>query len=484
MSLFPDPKTFISFGPLSITWYAVCIMAGALATTYFGYRDLKKNGYNFETASDLLTGCLLFGIVGARLWYCAFYNLKYYLANPLQILNIMGGGLAIQGGLVAGAIFVFVYCYRRKMNFVRMGDCIAPHILLAQVFGRWGNFVNQEAYGTVVSASFYNGWPKFISDQMFINGAYRLPTFFMESVGCLIGWLLIVFVYKKFVNYKRGDLIYAYLVWYGAIRFYIEGFRTDSLMIGPLRSAQVTSVIFMIVGFMGLFGLLRKLVKNPKPVILLDLDGTIVDSQPAVLESFTYIFEKYGNGRVFDEQKQKEVIGPTLESMFKKYFPDEDTNKLISDYREHNRAIHPDKVTPIHNAKRLLAYLKDNDYKVAVVSNKTEEMCRFGLEVSGLDQYVSVIIGGDEVVNPKPNPEGIFKACTELNVGHDSCVYIGDSPSDIKAGKNAGAYTIGYVYSEDRRANLEAEKPNNLITDLKEVVNILEEDKLWTYNMK
>ena len=329
MQFFPDPQTFIAIGSLSIKWYAVIILCGAVLAYSFCVKEIKKMGYKAETAEDLFLGCLICGLIGARLWYCAFYNLEYYLANPLHILYTFEGGLAIQGGLFGGVLFGLWYAHKHKINFMRMADAIVPNVLLAQGIGRWGNFINQEAFGRTVSESFYRFYPEWFKNQMFIQGAYREPTFFYESVGDILGFILIVFVYKKFSKPKRGDGVYAYMLWYGAVRLVVEGLRTDSLMLGRLRMAQVISVIFIVVGLLGMLGVFRKLMKNPKPVILFDLDGTLLNTEPAILASYRELFKKYRTEEEFTRDKQLAVLGPSLKAMFAEYFPDQDADQRI-----------------------------------------------------------------------------------------------------------------------------------------------------------
>ena len=139
MQFFPDPQTFIAIGSLSIKWYAVIILCGAILAYSFCVKEIKKMGYKAETAEDLFLGCLICGLIGARLWYCAFYNLEYYLANPIHILYTFEGGLAIQGGLFGGVLFGLWYAHKHKINFMRMADAIVPDVLLAQGIGRGGD---------------------------------------------------------------------------------------------------------------------------------------------------------------------------------------------------------------------------------------------------------------------------------------------------------------------------------------------------------
>lgn len=483
MSFFPDSKTVIEIGFLSIKWYSVLIMTGVLLCCWLSYRELKKNGYGLNLVEDLFVGCLLCGIVGARLWFCAFYNLGFYLANPIEILKVYEGGLAIQGGLFAGAGYALYYCHKNKINFMRGADCVVPNMLLAQVIGRWGNFINQEAYGNVVQESFFRYYPEFIKNGMYIDGAYREPTFLYEGIGNLVGWILIWFVYRNMKTRKRGDLAFAYLLWYGFVRFFVEGQRTDSLMFGPLRMAQVISLMFILVGVMGIFGVFRKMRKAPMPVILFDLDGTLLDTEPAIIETYRRLFAKYRTEEEFDKEKQLSVLGPALHVKFAEFFPDQDVSALVEEYRRINHQIHPDFVKPMIHAKELLQTLHQHGYKLGIVSTKQQEMVRYGLSLFDLEKYFDVILGEGDMAKGKPAPDGIFDACKALNEGHDSCIYVGDSATDIEAAKNAGVFSIGYIFNEDRKQKLIDSKPNRIISDLKEIEEIIKEEHPWTYNM-
>ena len=204
MQLFPDPKILLSIGDVHITWYAVLILTGALIAYALSLRTLKKWGYDSEILENFFVPMLLIAIVGARLYYVIF-EWEQYAADPIRIFRIWEGGLAIHGGLIAGVAFGLWYFHRMKVDGLRVMDAIFPNILIAQALGRWGNFMNQEAFGRVVSESYYNGWPSFIKDQMYIGGQYREPTFLYESLANLLGFALITFVYRKHGRRKRGD---------------------------------------------------------------------------------------------------------------------------------------------------------------------------------------------------------------------------------------------------------------------------------------
>ena len=276
MQFFPDPQTFIAIGSLSIKWYAVIILCGAILAYSFCVKEIKKMGYKVETAEDLFLGCLICGLIGARLWYCAFYNLEYYLANPIHILYTFEGGLAIQGGLFGGVLFGLWYARKHKINFMRMADAIVPNVLLAQGIGRWGNFVNQEAFGTNTTlpwGMYSEGTCNYLSSVQETLAAQGVavdpslpvhPTFLYESIWCLLGFFLL-WAYMKRRKF-HGELILMYVMWYGAERFFVEGLRTDSLMVGSFRISQVIAAVSVIAALCIWLALRKKYKDKPLTV--------------------------------------------------------------------------------------------------------------------------------------------------------------------------------------------------------------------------
>lgn len=176
MTFFPDSRTFIQIGSLSIAWYAICIILGAFIAYLIGRHNFKKIGYDPEVLSDYFFGVLFTGVIGARLWYVIFMWDEIYANNPLEIIMFRHGGLAIQGGLIAGIAFSLWYFKKHHIGFMVAGDSIMPGVLIAQAFGRWGNFFNQEAYGSQVTLDFLKSLhlPDFIINGMHIHGAYYL----------------------------------------------------------------------------------------------------------------------------------------------------------------------------------------------------------------------------------------------------------------------------------------------------------------------
>lgn len=481
MHFFEDMQTFLTVGPISIKWYAVLILTGAFIAYSISLRNLKKMGYTSEMGDNLFVGALLAGVVGSRLWFVAFYDLGYYLQHPLEIFMTWEGGLAIQGGLLFGAGFAYFYLKKHNISFMRLADGIVPNILIAQALGRWGNFLNQEAFGRVVDASFYKGWPSFIADHMFINGSFREPTFLYESSLNILGWILIVLVYKRVSKLKRGDLVYAYLMWYGVTRFFVEGLRSDSLMFLGLRSAQLVSIVFVIIGMLGTLGVFRKLVKKKKPILLFDFDGTLLDTEPVVKFGIKEVIKNHDPSIEISDDMANDFLGPPLTETFGKFFEGEKIKTLIDEYRVLSNAMHATHVKPIDNAIEVLKQLQAEGYRMGVVSSKIKETIYLGMDMYDMRDYFEVIIGLDEVKNHKPSPEGIFKATKLMGVGHDSVIYVGDTSIDVKTGHNAGVYTVALMTNPTREVELTQAKPNQLITDLNELLIILEkEDGEWT----
>lgn len=483
MVFFKDLSSFVDIGTLSIKWYAVLILVGAFSAFYVSQRNLKKLGYPSELVDDLFFGSLVFGIIGARLWYVLFYDLQTYLADPLSIIMTWQGGMAIQGGLLLGALFAFFFLKRKGLSFLRFADAIVPNILISQAIGRWGNFMNQEAYGKIVDEAYYNLFPAFIKDNMFIGGAFREPTFLYESILNIIGFILIVYILKRYTENRRGDLMYAYLMWYGVTRFFVEGLRTDSLMFMGLRMAQLTSIAFILFGVLGKLGVFDRFIKKKKPVLLFDFDGTLGDTEPLIIESMKHTIKHFRPEVEISREEEISFLGPTLYQIFARYLDESQIEEAVNIYRENNKELHPKLIKPMPNAVELIKDLKAEGYTLGIVSSKKKDMVEYGIKLVGLENLFEVIIGYDEVKNHKPSPEGIFNACKELGVDHDNCIYVGDTSTDILAANNAGIYSIAYLTHPERRDALEDAKPNATVEDLLEIKEILKRNQTWTRSL-
>ncbi|GAA3733809.1 prolipoprotein diacylglyceryl transferase [Salinicoccus jeotgali] len=242
----PFSPIAIELGPIGIHWYGIIIAAGMLLGYYIADREADRKGLPEGLFMDLMFYIIIASIIGARLYYVIF-QWEYYSQNPFSILLINEGGMAIHGGLIGGFIAGIVYCRAKGFSFFQLADIAAPSLILGQAIGRWGNFMNQEAHGGEVSRNFLESLmlPDWIINQMFIDGAYYHPTFLYESAWNIIGFILLLMLRPKL---KVGQTILLYLMYYSIGRFFIEGMRTDSLMIGEqLRTAQLISIVLIVV---------------------------------------------------------------------------------------------------------------------------------------------------------------------------------------------------------------------------------------------
>lgn len=483
MKFFPDRQTLISVGPLEIKYYAVFILLGAIFAYAISARNLKKKGYSKEIAEDLFFGALLSGILGARLWYVVFYDLSSYLQNPIQIFNFMQGGLAIHGGLFFGVLYGYYFAKKRKLQFLHLADQILYTVLVAQALGRWGNFMNQEAFGPVVDESFFALLPTFIKEGMLIAGHYRMPTFLMESALNVFGFLIIHFGLHERNQYKKGDLVYAYLIWYGIVRFYIESFRTDYLpFFGTgLKIAQVTSVAFIVVGLIGYFGVFRKIFKTKKPIIIYDFDGTLMDTESNIKQAFTHVLKDKQLTMDLSEEVLDSFIGPTLVESFRKVVDNPNIDELISQYRQIAIELHPTTVKPMNHAMESLKDLKAQGYRIAIASNKKTEMIKLALDQTGMLEYIDLFVGPDNVEYVKPDKRVVETIVNQLDGYHDNVIFVGDSVVDIETGINANAYTIGFTTNGNRVDQLINAKPNRMIQSIDEINSIVKEERQWIY---
>ncbi|MBK4213246.1 prolipoprotein diacylglyceryl transferase [Bacillus sp. FSL L8-0215] len=247
-----DPIAF-QLGPISVHWYGVIIGVGALLGLWLALRECEKRGINKDMFIDLILFAIPIAIICARIYYVSF-EWDYYQQHPNEIIKIWNGGIAIHGGLIGAVLTAIVFTKVRKVSFWKIADVAAPSILLAQAIGRWGNFINQEAHGEAVSRTFLENLhlPEFIINQMYIDGTYYHPTFLYESLWNLAGVVILILLRRT--SLRRGEIFLSYLIWYSIGRFFIEGMRTDSLMLTEhLRIAQMISIAIFVVAVLLIF---------------------------------------------------------------------------------------------------------------------------------------------------------------------------------------------------------------------------------------
>ena len=246
----------IKFGDFSIAWYGIIIVFGMMLAIIFGMKQMKKFGVSSDRAFDAILGGIIGGLIGARLYF-VFMNWDDYKKEPLQILNIRQGGLAIYGGIIGALLVGIIICRIRKVKLLPLFDIVGMGFLIGQGIGRWGNFCNQEAFGCNTDLPWGMTGGKI---QAWIRAQHSLgnlgdvsadklvhPCFLYESIWCLIGFL-VIFLISKHRKYD-GQLFLLYVFWYGVGRAFIEGLRTDSLMAGNIRVSQMLAIVSAIAAF-------------------------------------------------------------------------------------------------------------------------------------------------------------------------------------------------------------------------------------------
>lgn len=241
-------RVAIDLGFIQIYWYSITMFLGVLCGIIVAYIEIKRKKIDTNTFSNMAFYAILFGFIGARLYYVLF-NLDYYLANPIEIPMVWNGGLAIHGGIIGAITAMYVFCKKNKLSLIEMLDICAPALLIGQIIGRWGNFFNSEAHGGIVTRAFLESLhlPNFIINGMYINGSYYHPTFLYESLLNLICFIVLM-ILRRNKKIRLGVITGIYLMWYGVVRFFIESLRTDALMLGNIRMAQAISIVLFIIG--------------------------------------------------------------------------------------------------------------------------------------------------------------------------------------------------------------------------------------------
>ena len=240
----PEPVAFTIFG-IDIMWYAVLITSGMIIATVICCVRAPKHDLTSDQIINFVIICIPAAIIGARLYYVVF-NWEFYASDIKKILNIRGGGLAIHGGLIFAFVAVCILCAVWKLRPLNVLDLAAPCIAIAQAIGRWGNYFNSEAHGG----------PTDLPWAITVNGQSVHPTFLYESIWCFLLFFFLIYVdnRRKF----EGQTLLLYGILYSAERFFVEALRTDSLMIGPFKQAQVLSLSVIAVCIIAYLRLYRR----------------------------------------------------------------------------------------------------------------------------------------------------------------------------------------------------------------------------------
>lgn len=498
-------KIAFTIGTISVAWYAIIIMCGALLGTCIGYFVFaKKLHLDSDTLITGMTFGILLGILGARLYYVLFNFRNMQIKNILDIISPRSGGLAIHGAIIATLIFLPIYCKVKKVDLLIVLEIAMPLILLAQVVGRWGNFMNQEAFGalvkftgTVEPGGLSNDQlleqreflqkllvPNFIIDRMYISGSnllhitsnvdriagYYYPTFYFESVANLIG-LTVYMVLRRFIKkIYVGDGLCFYLIWYGIVRIFIESMRTDPLTFLGLRVAILISILSIVVGLI-LF-ILRRIKKYrlescydlfygqggtmmKKNVVIFDCDGTVLDTfkliEQVVIKTFKELLPNYN----MTEEEAHTFFGPYLNDSFRKYFTtEEEVNNAVEVYRKYCEEMTPEYVKSYEGIEDTLKCLRQKGYFIAMVSNKVTPAILQGLTQCKINKYFDYIVGAEKLKNAKPDPDGIYQVMIHFKV--EKTVLIGDTLIDSQTAKNAKINFIGVTWCQTNEDTFKA----------------------------
>ena len=256
-------RNCITIGNFSIAFYGIIIGAAIIIGLFLTWKEARRTGQKEDDYTDAIIWIVIIGVIGARLYYVLF-QWSYYKDHLSEIINTRNGGMAIYGGVIFGIATLVVFCCVKKKNFLLMIDTIIPQLALGQAMGRWGNFFNMEAFGKYTDGllamqlrldkvSPIMIGADHLEHLLTINGVDYIqvtPTFFIESMWCFLLFAFLIWMqrHKKF----HGEVLGCYLGFYGLERAIVEGMRSDSLMLGPIRVSQLVAVICVVIAAVGL----------------------------------------------------------------------------------------------------------------------------------------------------------------------------------------------------------------------------------------
>lgn len=469
-----------------VTFYALFILAGVFLV--YGIADRKmylQYGEHGILDSTLFAGFVP-GILGARLWWV--------IANG-QIQNFFdfaGGGLAIQGGLVLGAICGAGWFMWRKPKYsiLVVVDAVIPTILLAQAIGRWGNFFNQEVYGAALGSDvnnlgFWNILPTWIRENMFIDGQYRVPFFLVEGAANLLGYFFLGFLLPKTLKkwWETGDGGAGYLIWYGVVRIIMEPLRNPDFIMTTENGVQVSvifSAIFIGVGVAALIfnHVFRYFYRKKKrqlmanlhyKALICDFDGTIANSDNLLLTAFQTLYNIHKPGEKITFEETQKFSGPPMKETLLKEFPDLDQEKLYQEYLNISNA-NSNQVELYPNVLKTIKALHRAGVRLAIFTNKSRNGVIQQLKSNKIERYFEIIVGAEDLTNPKPDPEGLNLILEKLNLPKEELLFVGDSEYDYLAAQAAGIDHV--IVSWSPRLN-EGWTPTFVIKDFEEMVGIM-----------
>lgn len=237
-----------SFAGFDLRWYSVAMLTAVTVGLLLIQREAKRFNVKGDFIFNMAFWSIIFGLIGARLYFVIF-NWDYFSVNLSEVFRVWEGGMAIHGAIIGGLLTIYTYCKKYKVRVMRYLDFIAVPFLLSQAIGRWGNFFNSEAHGVATNVEYLRKLfvPDFVIEGMKIDGVYYTPTFLFESLACLLLFFLFLAIRRSKYT-KVGTMSGLYLIGYGIIRFFIEMSRTDALLLGGFKVAQIVSIVMVVIG--------------------------------------------------------------------------------------------------------------------------------------------------------------------------------------------------------------------------------------------
>lgn len=267
-----NPIRIIQIGPLNLHLYGIIIGLGLMLAVIYGWKRCKQFGIKQDDITDGVLWVVPFAIICARAYYCIFEWEEQFAQDPISVLYIWNGGLAIYGGIIGAVIGVAVFCYFKKIKLPALLDLVLLGFLIGQSIGRWGNFFNREAFGAETECFIRMG----LTNGLTGVTTYHHPTFLYESLWNAAGFVILHFLSKK--RQYDGQIALGYVLWYGLGRTFIEGLRTDSLYWGDFRISQVLAGVTAIVASVALFVLsIRK--HDPAKLFVNQIEETTVGKE-------------------------------------------------------------------------------------------------------------------------------------------------------------------------------------------------------------
>lgn len=242
----------LSIGSFAIHWYGLFVVSGIIAGLLIILYLAKSKGIKPDEVFDLGFYIIIAGILGARI-YSVLLDFSYYVANPGQIIAVWNGGLAIQGAIIGGAVALIYYAHKKRQSFWQWADLVVVGLPLGQTLGRWGNYFNQEIFGTPTTLPWGIPIELGFRPEQFVNSQYFHPTFLYESILNLINFFILLFIFKK-AKVQTGTVAVIYLINYSVIRIVMEFLRTDNVpLLFSIRVTMVASIVMLIIGVVLLF---------------------------------------------------------------------------------------------------------------------------------------------------------------------------------------------------------------------------------------